>query len=77
MAERAAKGGGLGGQRHLLWAPNVIVAHLQEGIEAVHLYSGATICMLHLPSPGLHVDMNADGVLDHLQVGHATNNLRI
>ena len=48
--------------------PNVILAHLEEGIEAVHLYSGRTICKLHLPPNGLHTDMNADGVLDHIQV---------
>eukprot|EP00884_Botryococcus_braunii_P007301 jgi/Botrbrau1/16572/Bobra.0068s0003.2 len=67
VAERATKGGGLGEQKHTLWAPNVIVAHLEEGIEAVHLYTGRTICKLHLPSPGLHVDMDADGVPDHMQ----------
>lgn len=49
-------------------APNVLVAHLEEGIEAVHLYSGRTLCKLHLPSPGLHADLNGDGVLDHVQV---------
>jgi hypothetical protein len=69
VAERATKGGGLAEQRQKLWTPNVIVAHLEEGIEAVHLYTGRTICKLHLPSPGLHVDMNGDGVLDHLQAG--------
>lgn len=55
--------------------PNAIVAHLKEGIEAVHLYTGRTICKLHLPEGGLHVDLNGDGVLDHIQVtgagGHA------
>ncbi len=24
----------------------------EEGIEAIHLYSGRTVCRLHLPSPG-------------------------
>jgi hypothetical protein len=43
------------------------VAHLEEGLEAVHLYSGRTLCQLHLPAPGLHADLNGDGVLDHLQ----------
>ncbi len=92
--------------------PNVLVAHLQEGIEVIHLYTGGsrharrtllpcqclsrlslswllcrahecicnlmsractgtfagrTICKLHLPSPGLHADVNGDGVLDHVQ----------
>jgi len=53
---------------HSAAAPNVLVAHLEEGIEAVHLYSGRTLCKLHLPSPGLHADLNGDGVLDHVQV---------
>lgn len=26
------------------WVPNVVVAHEKEGIEAVHLASGRTIC---------------------------------
>ncbi|KAJ8465036.1 hypothetical protein OPV22_027588 [Ensete ventricosum] len=50
------------------WVPNVVVAHQKEGIEAVHLASGRTICQLHLPEGGLHADINGDGVLDHVQV---------
>lgn len=74
VAERAAQSGGGAGsviaaQRsmHSAAAPNVLVAHLEEGIEAVHLYSGRTLCKLHLSSPGLHADLNGDGVLDHVQ----------
>ncbi|KAJ4964612.1 hypothetical protein NE237_016461 [Protea cynaroides] len=52
----------------LWWVPNVIVAHQKEGIEAVHLASGRTICKLHLQEGGLHADINGDGVLDHVQV---------
>eukprot|EP00803_Ostreobium_quekettii_P002515 evm.model.scf_113.4 EVM.evm.TU.scf_113.4 scf_113:72029-79810(+) len=54
-----------GGQKWL--PPNVLVAHLREGIEAVHIASGRTICKLHLPEGGLHADLNGDGVLDHIQ----------
>lgn len=50
------------------WVPNAIVAHEKEGIEAVHLASGRTICKLHLTEGGLHADINGDGVLDHVQV---------
>ncbi|CAN6162583.1 unnamed protein product [Urochloa humidicola] len=50
------------------WVPNVIIAHEKEGIEAVHLASGRTICKLHLTEGGLHADINGDGVLDHVQV---------
>ncbi|XP_024389347.1 uncharacterized protein [Physcomitrium patens] len=54
------------------WVPNVIVAHLKEGIEAVHLATGRTVCKLYLPEGGLHADINGDGVLDHVQAvgGH-------
>ena len=65
-AARDASGRVVGEGRHHQ-PPNVILAHLEEGIEAVHLYSGRTICKLHLPPSGLHTDMNADGVLDHIQ----------
>ncbi|KAF3440747.1 hypothetical protein FNV43_RR19033 [Rhamnella rubrinervis] len=51
----------------LWWLPNVVVAHLKEGIEAVHLASGRTLCKLHLQEGGLHADINGDGVLDHVQ----------
>ena len=47
--------------------PNVWVAHLRDGIEAVELGSGRTVCKLHLANPGLHVDLDGDGVLDHIQ----------
>ena len=47
--------------------PNVWVAHLRDGMEAVELGSGRTVCKLHLASPGLHVDLDGDGVLDHIQ----------
>ncbi|KAF6154026.1 hypothetical protein GIB67_026680 [Kingdonia uniflora] len=52
----------------LWWVPNVIVAHQKEGIEALHLATGRTICKLHLQEHGLHADINGDGVLDHVQV---------
>ena len=32
----------------LWWLPNVVVAHQKEGIEAVHLASGRTICKVKL-----------------------------
>ncbi len=41
-------------------------APAEEGIEAVHLFSGRTVCRLHLPSPGLNADLNGDGVPDHV-----------
>ncbi|CAI6009301.1 unnamed protein product [Closterium sp. NIES-65] len=53
---------------HHWWAHNAVIAHLEEGIEVIHLYSGRTICKLLLPDHGLHADVNGDGVLDHVQV---------
>jgi hypothetical protein len=53
---------------HLSSTPNVFVAHLAEGIQAIHLYTGRSICKLHLASPGLHADINGDGVIEHVQV---------
>lgn len=32
----------------LWWVPNVVVAHQKEGIEAVHLATGRTICKVHI-----------------------------
>jgi hypothetical protein len=46
--------------------PNVIVAHMEEGIEAVHLFSGRTVCRLFLDPYALHVDLNGDGIPDHV-----------
>ncbi|KAL6220632.1 hypothetical protein ACLB2K_008388 [Fragaria x ananassa] len=51
----------------LWWVPNVVVAHQKEGIEAVHIASGRTLCKLNLQDAGLHADVNGDGVLDHVQ----------
>lgn len=47
---------------------NAVVADLGEGLEALHLYTGRPLCALTLPSPGLHADVNGDGVLDHVYV---------
>ena len=43
------------------------VVLLRDGAEAVKLGSCCTVCKLHLASPGLHVDLDGDGVLDHIQ----------
>jgi hypothetical protein len=47
--------------------PNVIVAHLRDGIEVIHLFSGRTICRLSLKRGIVHADVNADGVIDHVE----------
>lgn len=32
----------------LWWVPNVVVAHHKDGIEAVHLASGRTVCKVNI-----------------------------
>jgi hypothetical protein len=32
----------------LWWVPNVVVAHQKEGIEAIHLASGRTLCKVNV-----------------------------
>ena len=48
--------------------PNALVAHLEQGLAVLHLADGALMCQLHLASPGLHADLNGDGVPDHVSV---------
>lgn len=47
--------------------PNVVVSHHSEGVEVLHLYSGAKVCGMRLKSPGLHVDFDGDGVVDRVE----------
>lgn len=82
VAEKAAKGAGLGSSRYppgsrgsqqepaaaKVEPPNALVAYREEGLEAVDISTGQTICQLHLPAGGLHADLDADGVPDHVQV---------
>ena len=51
---------------------NAIVAHLEDGIEVIHLFTGRPVCKLHLQSGSLHADLNGDGIVDHVQVFHGT-----
>ena len=48
--------------------PNALVTHLEQGLAVLHLADGALMCQLHLASPGLHADLNGDGVPDHVSV---------
>ncbi len=47
--------------------PNVIVAHMREGVEVIHLYTGQTVARLALKPGAVHVDVNGDGVIDHIE----------
>jgi hypothetical protein len=47
--------------------PNALVVHLRDGIELLHFYSGRPLCRLTLRAGEVHVDMDGDGVIDHLE----------
>ena len=40
----------------------------EHGVEAVTLRGGKPVFSLALPQGGLYVDLNGDGVIDHLSV---------
>eukprot|EP00668_Euglena_longa_P001082 GGOE01001290.1.p1 GENE.GGOE01001290.1~~GGOE01001290.1.p1 ORF type:complete len:718 (-),score=247.69 GGOE01001290.1:86-2239(-) len=47
--------------------PNVIVAHLAEGIEVLHLYTGRTLCQFGPLQPGhVYDDVNGDTAIDSI-----------
>jgi hypothetical protein len=41
--------------------------HVAAPPAQVHLFTGRTLCKLHLPEGGLHADINGDGLVDHVQ----------
>eukprot|EP01119_Soliformovum_irregulare_P023500 TRINITY_DN8206_c0_g1_i2.p1 TRINITY_DN8206_c0_g1~~TRINITY_DN8206_c0_g1_i2.p1 ORF type:complete len:551 (-),score=48.45 TRINITY_DN8206_c0_g1_i2:314-1966(-) len=51
--------------------PNVLVSHLKEGIEVIHLYTGRTLASLSLTGDLSH-DINGDGAVDHLVLQHSS-----
>ena len=69
-AGRASRGSGAASSTRgqPVAAPNALVAHLEQGLAVLHLADGALMCQLHLASPGLHADLNGDGVPDHVSV---------
>lgn len=46
---------------------NVVVAHLKEGLEVVHLYTGRTLCRVKLHPGGFYSDLNGDNLIDRVQ----------
>lgn len=56
----------IGGRKRMRFHPNVVLAHTEEGIEALHLFSGRTVCRLPLQSGVVHADVNGDGIPDHI-----------
>lgn len=47
--------------------PNALVAHLRDGVEVLHLFSGRPICKLSLKHGAAHADVDGDGVVDHIE----------
>ena len=43
--------------------PNSIVAHLRDGVEVIHLYTGRPLCRISLKRGAVHADLDADGVI--------------
>jgi hypothetical protein len=59
----AAKGQGRG--RGRLPRANALVAHVEGGVEVMHLYSGKPVCRMTLPGGHVvHADLNGDGVVE-------------
>lgn len=46
--------------------PNVVIAHMQGGVEVLHLQTGRTLLQLPL-AEGAYGDLNGDGVIDRVQ----------
>ncbi|KDD76882.1 hypothetical protein H632_c78p0, partial [Helicosporidium sp. ATCC 50920] len=67
-AEEIAKGASSSADRSRLpsVASNVLVAHLESGVEILHLYTGRPLCRLPLPAHRLHSDLDGDGVVESL-----------
>lgn len=57
--------------------PNALVVHLRDGIELLHLYSGRPLCRLTLRAGEVHVDMDGDGVVDHVEAVGAAGGAHI
>eukprot|EP00299_Pterocystis_sp_00344_P015965 c7989_g1_i4.p1 GENE.c7989_g1_i4~~c7989_g1_i4.p1 ORF type:complete len:638 (+),score=178.76 c7989_g1_i4:38-1951(+) len=47
---------------------NAIAAKIHGGIELIHYFTGRTICQLPLETGSVHLDLNGDGVIDHVSV---------
>ena len=46
--------------------PNVLVSHTEDAMEVIHIFSGRPVCRIPLDKNVLHVDVNGDGVVDHV-----------
>ncbi|CAG9467181.1 unnamed protein product [Pedinophyceae sp. YPF-701] len=46
--------------------PNAIVAHLRDGVVVLDFASGRPMCSLQMERNQVHVDLNSDGVVDHV-----------
>ena len=56
--------------------PNVLVSHTEDAMEVIHLYTGRPVCRIPLDRNVLHVDVNGDGVVDHVHALGGTPKIR-
>lgn len=56
--------------------PNVLVSHTEDAMEVIHLFSGRPVCRIPLDRNVLHVDVNGDGVVDHVHALGGTPKVR-
>ncbi len=47
--------------------PNVVVAHLSDGVQVVHMYTGRPLTHIALADSILYDDTNADGVIEDVR----------
>ena len=48
--------------------PNVVVAHLQQGVEVLHYYSGRTLTQVALSPGATYADVNGDMKIDRVHM---------
>ena len=51
----------------MLYVKLYAVAHLEHGIEVIHLFTGRPLTKLYLEPGGLYGDVNGDGAIDRVQ----------
>ncbi|KAJ6240544.1 fg-gap repeat-containing protein [Anaeramoeba flamelloides] len=47
--------------------PNALVAHVKNGIDVVHLYTGVQICYIPLTSHGSYGDLSGNFMINHIE----------
>lgn len=53
--------------------PNVVVAHLQQGVEVLHYYSGRTLTQVALSPGATYADVNGDMKIDRVHMTESSD----